>query len=68
MKREILLKLLQEHYSYKMANACINGTRKPSYKVMCLLDNKRKNKVPFTAWKDIKSFINKSLPEEEKIN
>lgn len=57
MKREILLTQLQEHYSYKMAHACINGTRKPSYDVMCILDRKKKNRIPFHAWKDIKSFI-----------
>lgn len=60
MKREIILKQLQEHYSYKMAIACVNATRKPSYQVMCTLDEKRKNRIPFRAWKDIKSFISEN--------
>ena len=65
MTKNKLIKLLQEHYSYKMANACINGKRKPSYEVMCSLNEK--HKIPFTAWKDIKSYVTEIVTNTEKI-
>ena len=65
MRKNKLIKLLQEHYSYKMANACINGKRKPSYEVMCALNEK--HKIPFSVWKDIKSYVTEIVTNNEKI-
>ena len=47
-----------------MANACINGRRKPSYEVMCALNEK--HKIPFSVWKDIKSFITEIVTNNDK--
>ena len=57
MERDILFEKLKIFYSDKMAYACLNGTRKPSYEVILELAMDEINPVPFEAWKDIKSYI-----------
>lgn len=63
MKRENLKQLLSKHYSIAGVNMILRGERKPSYDVMCQLCEK--NDVPFTAWKDIKSFISNDTKSVE---
>lgn len=55
MTREKLKQLLTKYYSVAGVNMILRGERKPSYEIMYQL-NKSDN-VPFTAWKDITTFI-----------
>nr|WP_129502115.1 hypothetical protein [Malaciobacter halophilus] len=63
MKRENLKQLLLKHYSVAGVNMILRGERKPSYEVMFQLSEK--NNVPFTAWKDITSFISNDTKSVE---
>ena len=67
MKRNKLKKILETHYhSVNTIKSIMSGRRKPSYKILCILNDK--NKIPFTAWKDIKTFLttNESLAVKDK--
>lgn len=56
MERKILKKILRKHYDSEDSIKSIScGRMKPSYEKM--LDLEADN-IPFTAWKDIQSFIN----------
>lgn len=56
MKNKLIFNELLKYYSDKMVYAILAGKRKPSYDVMLELSNI----IPFTAWKDIKSFLSNS--------
>ena len=58
-------KILLNYYSTPMINRILRGERKPSYEMMITLQET--HKIPFTAWKDIKSFITDSVTSNEKI-
>jgi hypothetical protein len=64
MDKNKLKNILKEYYSDNMVNSIITGRRKPAYS--CILILYEKYKIPFTAWKDIKSFLDKSLPNEKQ--
>ncbi len=66
MQRVEIKKILELYYSEDSIKSLLCGRRKPSYENMIVLNEM--HNIPISAWKDIKSFINKSLPEEEKIN
>lgn len=67
MKRSTLKQILEKHYhSEDSIKSILSGRRKPSYEVMFKI-NKSDN-VPFTAWKDIKSFINESVTKDKNNN
>lgn len=56
MNRNELIAKLEKHYDSKESiKSILCGRMKPSYEKMCELHN---DGVPFTSWKDIKSFIN----------
>lgn len=63
MKREKLKQLLSKHYSVAGVNMILRGERKPSYSVMYQLSEK--SDVPFTAWKDITTFISNDTKSVE---
>ena len=63
MKKEKLKTILSQHYSKDAVKSILCGRMKPSYEVMLKLNEK--HKIPFTAWKDIKSFITDSLTNIE---
>ena len=63
MKKEQLKTILNKHYSIDGVKSIFSGRRKPSYKVM--LELFEKHKIPFTAWKDIKSFVTESVTNTE---
>ena len=67
MKRNILKEILNKYYSDDGAKSILNGRRKPSYEAMLKMNEK--HKVPFTAWKDIKSYLSNSndTTKEDKI-
>jgi len=56
MKRELLKKILKKHYgSNDTIKSILTGRRKPSYCVMLKIN--QDDNIPFTAWKNIKSFL-----------
>jgi len=56
MKRETLKKILADlDYSKDTINSILSGRRKPNQDIKYYLE--KEFKIPFTAWKDIKSFI-----------
>ena len=64
MKKEKLKTILNKHYSKDGVKSILCGRMKPSYEVMLKLNEE--NKIPFTAWKDIKSYVAKSITNNEK--
>ena len=54
MKRKELKLILQDYYSIPMSDMILRGIRKPNYENMLALE--KEHNIPFTAWKDIKSF------------
>ena len=55
MKREKLKYILLNYYPISTVNHILRGIRRPSYENILQLN--RKYKVPFTAWEDIKSYL-----------
>ena len=55
MKRTTLERILFNYYGDSSVRSLMNGTRKPSYENMLMLNEK--HKVPFKAWIDIKSYL-----------
>ena len=67
MNRKKLENKLSLYYKKDSIKSILTGRRKPSYEVILKLHEKEN--IPFTAWKDIKSFITESLSEDEnKVN
>ena len=67
MKRIILKQKLEIFYkSEDSIKSILGGRRKPSYSVMFKLNSE--HKIPFTAWKDIKSFITNHTQSVTKKN
>ena len=64
MKKDIIKKTLLLHYSKDSIKSILCGRRKPSYKIMLILQEK--HQIPFEAWKDIKSFINTNVPSTKE--
>ena len=64
MKKDIIKKTLLLHYSKDSIKSILCGRRKPSYKIMLILQEK--HQIPFEAWKDIKSFINTNIPNTKE--
>ena len=64
MKREKLKKILGFYYKEDGIKSILSGRRKPSYEVMCALNEK--HKIPFSVWKDIKSFITEIVTNNDK--
>ena len=55
MKRENLKKILQEYSeSSSTITSWMNGNRRPTYEILYELNTNFK--IPFSAWKDIKSL------------
>ena len=69
MKRKELKLILQDYYSIPMSDMILRGIRKPNYENMLALE--KEHNIPFTAWKDIKSFIsteNSTTTDNETSN
>lgn len=66
MKRNTLKEILNKYYSNDGTKSILNGRRKPSYEAMLKMNEK--HKVPFTAWKDIKSFISSNNNNNKDSN
>ena len=65
MKREKLKIILSNYFSNDGVKSILSGRRKPSFKVMLKLNEK--HKIPFTAWKDIKSYVTEIVTNNEKL-
>ena len=63
MKKDIIKKTLLLYYSKDSIKSILCGRRKPSYKIMLILQEK--HQIPFEVWKDIKSFINTNTTKTE---
>jgi len=66
ISRDELFKMLTSEYGYskKSAYAILDyGTRKPRYSVM--VDLHQRGIIPFTAWLDIKSYLNDNASNTE---
>lgn len=63
MKKEKLKTILNKHYSKDGVKSILCGRMKPSYEVMLKLNEE--NKIPFTAWKDIKSYVTEIVTNNE---
>ncbi len=63
MSRKIIEQKLASYYKKDSIKSILSGRRKPSYKVMLKLE--KDENIPFNAWIDIKSFIDKSLANNE---
>lgn len=63
MKKDIIKKILLLHYSKDSIKSILCGRRKPSYKIMLILQEK--HQIPFEAWKDIKSFVTESVTQSK---
>ncbi len=66
MKQEQIFQILSKHYAERTVYAILSGTRKPKYEI--ILELYQQYNIPFTAWKDIKSFIDESLTKNENIS
>jgi len=66
MKKNNLKKVLSKFYEASTVNAIARGDRRPSYEMIIKLHEDFN--IPFTAWKDIKSFINESITSSETKN
>jgi hypothetical protein len=69
MKRNELKQKLEQSNLFKndsSIRSLLNGTRYPSYNKAVILEEK--HQVPVEAWKDIKSFLNKSVTKDENNN
>ena len=66
MKREKLKTIIETYYSKDGTKSIMCGRVNPSYKMMVKLNEK--HKIPFTAWKDIKSFITNHTQSVTKNN
>lgn len=64
MTREKLKQLLTKYYSVAGVNMILRGERKPSYEVMYQLNESEK--IPFTIWKDITTFISNDMKKDPK--
>lgn len=65
MKKEKLKTILSQHYSKDGIKSILCGRMKPSYEVMCTLNEK--HKIPFTAWKNIKSYVSNNTEINSNI-
>lgn len=65
MKRQKLKTILSTIYSEDAIKSVLSGRMKPSYEVMCTLNEK--HKIPFTAWKDIKSYVSNNTEINSNI-
>ena len=63
MKKEKLKTILSKHYSKDGIKSILCGRMRPSYEVMLKLNEE--NKIPFTAWKDIKSYVTEIVTNNE---
>ena len=63
MKKEKLKTILSQHYSKDAVKSILCGRMKPSYEVMLKLNEL--HKIPFTAWKDIKSYVTEIVTNNE---
>ncbi|WP_419767259.1 hypothetical protein [Arcobacter sp.] len=64
MEKNKLKEILQIFYKTSTVNAIVRGERKPSYEIILTLNNDFN--IPFDSWKDIKSYINETITDEEK--
>lgn len=55
MNKKKIKKILEKYFVNSTLRAYLNGTRRPSYDNILMLNSK--HDIPFSAWKDIKSFI-----------
>lgn len=65
MKRNKLKTILSLYYKEDGIKSILSGRRKPSYEVMLKLNEK--HKIPFTAWKDIKSYVSNNTEINSNI-
>lgn len=66
MNKLKLKEILGFFYKTSTVNAIIRGDRKPSYNIILKLEESYD--IPFTAWKDIKSFLKSSIANEQNKN
>lgn len=66
MKRELLKKILLQHYSRFTVESILSGRRKPSIEKR--IDLNTEFNIPILAWEDIKSFINERISVTKNEN
>ena len=66
MKRELLKKILLQHYSRFTVESILSGRRKPSIEKR--IDLNTEFNIPILAWQDIKSYINENITSNENKN
>lgn len=65
MKQIKISKIAKDlNISHSAVSQWFNGKTKPCYQNMIALSEK--HNIPMCAWKDIKSFLDKSLPNEKQ--
>jgi len=63
-KRKLLKQILINYgYKHSSIKSLMCGRMKPSYDAMLVLH--RKYKVPFTAWEDIKSYLQENNTKQK---
>jgi len=67
MKRNELKSILEEFYNSSVTvNHILRGIRKPSYEK--ILNMNEKHNIPFTAWRDIKSYLQENdTPKKNNV-
>jgi len=55
MKKIKIKKILEQYYKPDMVKSIMLGRARPSYEKMIIFN---KHKIPFTAWLDIRSYMN----------
>lgn len=66
MKRELLKKILLQHYSKFTVESILSGRRKPSIEKRIVLNTEFN--IPILAWEDIKSYLSDNLSSIEDKN
>ncbi len=66
MEKDTLKQILKNFYKKSTIDAILRNSRKPNFDVM--LELNQNYNIPFTAWKDIKSFLeDNNNKEKDKI-
>ncbi|MGJ0317697.1 hypothetical protein NG767_02990 [Aliarcobacter cryaerophilus] len=66
MKRELLKKILLQHYSKFTVESILSGRRKPSIEKRIVLNTEFN--ISILAWEDIKSYLSDNLSSIEDKN
>jgi len=65
MEREKLKNILLHYYTLPSANHILRGIRRPSYENILLMNEK--HGIPFSAWRDIKSFLREDNTKKSSV-